>query len=308
MSQDDVKCIGLIVGREQDWPDAFMTAINRCDEGITAEFVKLGGTLMEDVCPYAVIIDRMSHQIPYYRAYVKYAAMHGSYIINDPFVWSADSRFFGTALAQKLGLKCPRTVVLPNKDVESEVGPDGFRNLVYPMDWKGIIDYVGVPAVFKEVRSGGRRLTFRVHSVDELIQRYDESGTRTMMLQQLIEGGEHIHCFVIGREQVLSLRFSREENRYYEDTAVADDAIHQKAIRCARALTRAYGYDINMVEFILGDDDLYTINATNPTPVINRELMTETQFQWLVDKTVELGIARAKRPLPQRLTFHPDSD
>lgn len=307
MSQAESKRVGLIVGRERDWPEAFMATMKARGNGITAEMVKIGGTFMDSVCPYLVIIDRMSQVIPYYRAYVKYAAMHGSYIINDPFVWSADSRFFGTAVANRLGLTSPRTIVLPNKDIETPVIPDSFRNLDYPMDWKGIVDYVGVPAILKEARSGGRRLTFRVHSVDELIQRYDESGTHTMILQEIIPSGEHIHSFVIGQEKALTLRYSLPENRYLEDRKFADDALAQKIFSNSITLTQAYGYDINMIEYILNEDQLYVINSTNPAPVMDRQLMTESQFEWLVQETVSLAIKRINNPLPQRVTFKFDT-
>ncbi len=303
MGQEEIRRIGLIVGREKDWPDAFIAELEERAEGITAEFVKIGGTFMDDTCPYPVIIDRMSQVIPYYRAYVKYASMHGSYIINDPFVWSTDSRFFGTAVANRLGLTSPRTVVLPNKDIETPVIPDSFRNLDYPMDWEGIINYVGVPAILKETRSGGRRWAHRVNSVDELIQRYDESGTRTMILQEIITGGEHIHCFVIGQEKVMPLNYSRQDNCYMEDSSLPDNRLTEQLLSSAAAISRAYGYDINMIEYILHDDQFYVINSTNPAPVIDRQLMTESQFNWAVRETVSLAIKRLQEPLPQRVDF-----
>ena len=303
MGQEENKRVGLIVGRERDWPDAFIAEMEKRGEGITAEFVKIGATFMGDVCPYPVIIDRMSQVIPYYRSYVKYAAMHGSYIINDPFVWSSDSRFFGTAIANRLGLTSPRTVVLPNKDIETPVIPDSFRNLDYPMDWEGIINYVGVPAIFKETRSGGRRWAHRVKSVDELIQRYDESGARTMILQEIIKGGEHIHCFVIGQEKVMPLRYSLQENRYLEDNSFTDNPLFRQILNSATAISQTYGYDINMIEYILSDDQFYVINSTNPAPVMDHQLMTESQFNWAVKETVSLAIKRLREPLPQRVTF-----
>lgn len=230
--------------------------------------------------------------------------MHGSYIINDPFVWSADSRFFGIALANKLGLKSPKTVVLPNKDIATHVVPDSFRNLEYPMDWEGVIDYVGVPAMFKETRSGGRRLSYYVHSVDELIQNYDESGTRTMMIQEIVNDGDHYHSFVIGQEMVLTLRFSRDENRYYDSDSTLNPDLKEHIRKSTIAITQAYGYDINMIEYILQGENLYIINGTNPAPVIDRSLMTDSQFNWMVNETVSLTIKRVLQPLPQRVTFN----
>ncbi|MCA9951042.1 MAG: hypothetical protein KDE48_15430 [Anaerolineales bacterium] len=304
MSQNETKKIGLIIGRETDWPEAFITAVSERAPDIQAELVKIGGTFMDELCEYTVIIDRMSHEVPYYRTYVKFAAMQGTYIINDPFVWSADSRFFGTAMANKLGLKSPRTIALPNKDVDTDVVPDSFRNLVYPMDWEGIIDYVGVPAIFKEAESGGRRLSFRVHSVDELIQRYDESGTRTMILQELIKGGDHIHCYVIGMEKVLILNFLPGENRYLKGaTSTLNQEQQEQITQSSRAISRAYGYDINMIEYLLTDDEIIVINATNPSPLIDRKLLSPLHFDWLINATAELAIDRVQRPLPQRTTF-----
>jgi hypothetical protein len=308
MAETQIKkqVIGLIVGREQDWPNAFMEGLEARDPALSAEFVKLGGTYLDDACPYPVIFDRMSHEIPYYRTYVKYAALNGSYIINNPFVWSADNRFFGTTVANRLGLKSPRTIVLPNKETVTETVPDSFRNLEYPMNWEGITEYIGVPAIFKEIRSGGRRLSFRVHNVDELIQRYDESGTSTMILQEVIQGGEHIHCLVIGEEHALLLQYSPEQNRYMPETNLSDGTKAQ-IVESAIELTKAYGYDINLIEFNHQNGQLITINSTNPSPIIDRKLFSENQFDWTVNATIDLALERLARPKSQKVPFNLES-
>ncbi len=303
MSESDIKRIGLIVGSETDWPDAFMAGIQSKDESIRAELVQLGGTFMDHVPPYSLIMDRMSHEVPYYRAYLKYAALHGCTVINDPFTWSADDKFFGTAITNKLGLTSPRTVVLPNKDIDKELTTDCFRNLVYPMDWHGIIDYVGVPAIFKDMHSGGRMVAYRVHSVDELIDRYDETGLRTMILQEVIESDTHIHCLVIGQRKVLSLNYSLAEDRYLPGTNAEGSFQSRRLADAAMAITRAYGYDINMVEFVVRDERAYVINSTNPVPVIDLELLAREQFDWCVTETVNMALKRVKRPPARRLPF-----
>ena len=303
MSQDESKRIGLIVGREWDWPSAFMDAVNRRETGVTADLVKLGGTFMDEACTYDVIVDRMSHEIPYYRAFLKYAAINNTYVINNPFTWSADSKFFAVVLANRLGLYSPRTVVLPNKHIEIEVVPDSFRNLTYPMDWQAIIDYVGVPAIFKDIHAGGRSPVHRVSNVDELIQRYDESGTRTKILQQVIESNVHIHCFVVGHEKVMALRYSAANGRYLPDIIAGDDPVGQRLSHDALRLTRTYQYDINMVEFVIKDDRVYVINGTNPAPEMDKELMTPEQFEWCVSEMAELALHRARRPPRQHAIF-----
>lgn len=297
------KKIGLIIGQEWEWPEAFMKAVNESETNTTAELVKLGGTFMDEPCEYDVIIDRISHEIPYYRAYLKYAAIQGTYIINNPYTWSADSKFSGTVLVNKLGLKSPRTVVLPNKQVERDVTPGTFRNLEYPMDWQAIIDYVGVPAIFKDNKATGRRGVARVHNVDELIQRYDESSTRTKILQQVIDSDQHVHSFVIGQNKVLSLNYSVKHGRYQQNILESNSQLGQQLAADALRITRAYQYDINMVEFVIKDDVAYVINGTYPAPDIDLTLMTDAQFQWLVAETAALAIERAERPLPQTGIF-----
>lgn len=303
MSKDGTKYIGLIIGSETDWPDAFLAAINNEHEGVQAELVQLGGTFMDHVPPYQLIIDRMSHKVPYYRAYVKHAALNGSTVINDPFTWSADDKFFGTAIANRLGLTCPRTVVLPNKDIADDLTPDCFRNLDYPMNWQGIIDYVGVPAIFKDIHSGGRPVAYRVHNVDELIDRYDETGQRTMILQEVIESDTHIHCLVIGQTSVLTLSYSLAEDKYLPDTGGQESFQSRRLADAALAITRAYGYDINMVEFVVREERAHVINSTNPVPVIDLELLTREQFEWCVAETVKMAIKRVRKPPTRRLPF-----
>lgn len=303
MSRDGVKLIGLIIGREREMPDEVMRLINESGSA-QAELVKLGGTFLEDTVDYDVIIDRMSHEIPYYRTYVKFAAVNGCYVINDPFVWANDTKFLAAAVLRKLGVKTPRTMVLPNKDIAADTVPDSFRNLKYPMDWQAIIDYIGSPAIFKDVRSGGRRFAHRVNNVEELIQRYDESGTRTMILQQVIASDHHYHCLVIGGERTLLMPYSFEEAHYMQPARHLSEAITQQMTDMACTLSRVYGYDINMSEFVLHGDNVYLINATNPSPLIGRDMMTPEQFNWACAEIADLVLRRAEEARPMELPVH----
>src|SRR2546421_11653664 len=45
--------VGLFVGREWSFPPAFIEEVNRRNEGVVAEFVKIGSTRMDEPCPYA---------------------------------------------------------------------------------------------------------------------------------------------------------------------------------------------------------------------------------------------------------------
>src|SRR5438105_4829053 len=63
---------------ENTFPPALVERINSLKvEGVSADFVKLGGVKMADPSGYRVIIDRISQDIPFYRAYLKNAALTG---------------------------------------------------------------------------------------------------------------------------------------------------------------------------------------------------------------------------------------
>src|ERR1700737_3825388 len=110
-----VKKIGIIFGMENTFPPALVEKINSMKvDGVTAEFVKIGGIRMDEPKKYAVIIDRISQDIQFYRAYLKNAALHGTIVVNNPFWWTADDKFFNYALAHKLDVAIPPTVILPH--------------------------------------------------------------------------------------------------------------------------------------------------------------------------------------------------
>src|SRR5919107_12863 len=150
--------IGLLVGREWSFPPAFIREVVQRDEGVIAEFVSLGGTANDEPVDYAVIIDRISHEVPYYRTYLKHAVLQGATVVNNPFMWTADDKLFGAALATSLGIASPKTIVLPNKEYVPGIKHDeSLRNLLYPLDWEAIVDYVGLPCILKDAHGGGWR-------------------------------------------------------------------------------------------------------------------------------------------------------
>src|SRR5260370_2482373 len=102
-------------------------------DGIAAEFVKLGGTRMGERAEYRVIVDRISHEVDYYRGYLKHAELQGTYVINNQFWWAADDKFLNYSLPSKLGIAIPKTVLLPHKTYPPHVdtSPDSLPNSTY---------------------------------------------------------------------------------------------------------------------------------------------------------------------------------
>src|SRR4029078_3570231 len=107
----------------------------------SAELVKLTGTKMGEPSQYRVIVDRISHEVEYFRADPKHALREGPYVTNNPFWCTADDKFFNYAVAQRLGVAVPKTVVLPQKAYPPEIDltAESLHNLGYPIDLESLV-------------------------------------------------------------------------------------------------------------------------------------------------------------------------
>ncbi|HZD10653.1 MAG TPA: hypothetical protein VE553_04860 [Candidatus Binatia bacterium] len=291
--------VGLLVGREWSFPPAFIEEVNRRDEGVVAEFVKLGGTLMDEPCPYAVIIDRISHEVPYYRSYVKNAILQGTTVVNNPFMWTADDKFFEASLATKLGIASPRTVVLPNKEyVPGIVHPDSLRNLEM-VNWDAVLEYVGLPCVLKDAHGGGWKEVYICHSKQELLNSYDQSGLLTMVVQEFIHWDHYVRCMCLGQEKVLPMKYNPSERKYYVEHAHLSPELGDRIVTDSLKLVQALGYDMNTVEWAVHDDVPYAIDFMNPAPDMDIYSLTPHYFEWVVNAMADMAIQMARHPRPQ---------
>lgn len=292
--------IGLIVGREWSFPPAFIDEVNRRDQGVVAEFVKLGGTRMDEPVPYAVIVDRISHEVPYYRTYLKHAALRGTTVVNNPFMWTADDKFFEAGLATELGVASPKTVVLPNKDyIPGIVHDESLRNLIFPLDWGAILDYIGIPCVLKDAHGGGWKQVHICYSLEELFQHYNNSGLLTMVLQEFIEWDHYVRCLCLGQEEILPMKYNPKERKYYVEHEHLSPELGRRVVEDSLKLVRALGYDMNTVEWAIRDGIPYAIDFMNPAPDMDIYSLTPFYFDWAVKHMADMAIRLAKEPPSQ---------
>ncbi|HEY0305030.1 MAG TPA: hypothetical protein VGC44_08650 [Longimicrobiales bacterium] len=292
--------IGLLVGREWSFPPAFIEEVNKRDQGVTAEFVRLGGTRMDEVVPYALIIDRISHEVPYYRSYLKHAVLTGTHVVNNPFMWTADDKFFGASLITKLGVASPRTVVLPNKEYVPGIKHDeSLRNLVYPMPWEEIAEYVGMPCILKDAHGGGWKDVYVCNTLDELIAHYNESGRLTMVVQEFIKWDHFVRCLCIGQEEILPIKYDPKERKYHVEHDHLSPELGARVVDDARKIVRALGYDMNSIEFAIRDGIPYAIDFMNPAPDMDVNSLTPHYFEWVVNAMADMAIRLAKKPRRQ---------
>ena len=289
--------VGLLCGREFSFPPAFIRAVNERGKkaGVTAEMVSLGGTKMGEPARYRVIVDRISHEVEYYRAFLKHAVLSGTYVINNPFWWTADDKFFNYAVASKLGVAIPKTVVLPQKAYPPDIDltAESLKNLEYPIDWDGLLDYVGRPAILKPYSGGGWKHVYKVHDRDELLAAYDRTAPYCMTLQEFIDFEQYVRCFTFGKTDITPVHYDPRERRYIVDHKYLTPEVGDRIVKDAQTINEALGYEMNTIEFAVKDGVPYAIDFLNPAPDFERDRITQHYFDLVLDKMSALVVDRA---------------
>jgi len=296
-----MKRVGILTGREQTFPAAIIESINTRSGGdVIAEMMTIGGIRLDEPKRYDIVIDRISHEVPFYRATLKRLALEGTYVINNPFWWSADDKFFNFSLAAKIGIAIPRTVLLPQKDYIKDITSDSLRNLQFPLDWNAIVEYVGFPAFLKPFDGGGWKNVSKIHSLEQLLEEYNQSGTLCMTLQEGIEFEQFVRCYCVGQENVLIMPYDPSKPylsgmQYVDVENYLTPKLHGRVSRDVKTICRALGYDLNTVEFAIKDEIPYAIDFMNPAPDAELASVGEKNHRWIVDSMTEFILAKLKK-------------
>lgn len=302
-----MKKIGILFGMEDTFPQAFIDRVNSKNEkGIIAEAVSIDKVVQNKDGEYAVIIDRISQDVPFYRAYLKNAALTGTNVINNPFWWSADDKFFNNSLADTLGVPLPNTVILPSVEHPTDTTSKSFRNLKYPMDWDGIFDYIGFPAYMKPYAGGGWKNVYRLESKEEFWEKHRETGQLVMMLQEEIVFTEYFRVYCLGGKDVHIMQYEPRNPhhlRYVIDGPPVSKELLKTVKEYTLRLCKGLGYDFNTVEFAVRDGIPYAIDFGNPAPDAELTSVGAENFEWVVEHAAKMAIAAAKKQKPGKMNL-----
>jgi hypothetical protein len=295
-----MKKIGIVYGMEESFPPALVDRINsRGVEGVVAESLLTDGVRMAEPSGYALIIDRISHDIPFYRSMLKNAVLTGTKVVNNPFWWSADDKFFNYALAAKLGVAVPPTVLLPEKEHPPGTTSRSMRNLKFPLDWDGIFEYVGFPAFLKPHDGGGWKHVYKVDNPQEFFEAYHQTGDLCMTLQGAVDFDEYYRCYVVNQEKVHVMRYDPKQPhhlRYVPGNPPPSPEMHERLVRDCLTLCRALGYDLNTVEFACEKGVPYAIDFMNPAPDAGLESVGPENFEWILNAVADMAIQKVQEP------------
>ncbi|TAG12812.1 MAG: hypothetical protein EAZ13_03180 [Sphingobacteriia bacterium] len=292
-----MKKIGILFGQERSFPTAFVERINSKNiPGIMAEPVKIDKVIQGVSSGYAVILDRISQDVPFYRAFLKNAALCGTAVINNPFWWSADEKFFNNCLSTKIDVPVPKTVILPSKDLPVDTSEVSFSNLAYPLDWEGICDYVGFPAYMKPFAGGGWKNVYKLTDMADFFQKHAETKELVMMLQEEIIFEEYYRCYCIGGKHVKIMSYEPRNPhhlRYVADFKPSEERLKLMTDIVLR-INKYLGYDFNTVELALKDGVPYAIDFCNPAPDADLKSVGQENFDWVVETAANFAIEKAQ--------------
>ncbi|MFN4315141.1 MAG: RimK family alpha-L-glutamate ligase [Chitinophagaceae bacterium] len=291
-----MKKIGILHGKERSFPEAFVARVNSKQvPGIVAEPVRIDKAMQGEFSGYSVIIDRISQDVPFYRTWLKNAAVTGTAVINNPFWWSADDKYFNNCLMTKIGVPVPKTAILPSRDLPDDTSDESFANLAYPLDWENIFRYVGFPAYMKPFAGGGWKHVYKLRNAEEFFQKHSETGQLVMLLQEEIVFTEYYRCYCIGGKYVRIMPYEPRNPhhlRYVADFK-PDEARLQQMTDIVLRINQYLGYDFNTVELAVRDGVPYAIDFCNPAPDAERTSVGEENFEWVVETAANYAIERA---------------
>lgn len=291
-----MKKIGILRGQEDTFPVTLVEKINSMDENVVAELVEIGGVKMDEPKKYDVILDRISQDVPFYRAFLKVASLQGTQIINNPFWYSADDKNFGYALANKLGVPTPKTVLLPHNQHPVDTNEKSFRNLMYPLNWEEIFDYIGFPAFMKPYSGGGWKDVYKVNNPSEFFQSYNQTHTLCMMLQEEIDFTHYYRCYCVGKKYIHIMEYDPRQPhhlRYVQNPEEIPAELKAEIEAHCLTICNALGYDFNTLEFAVRNGVPYAIDFTNPAPDADLYSVGQENFDWIVEHAAKFLIERA---------------
>lgn len=332
-----VKKIGVVHGREDNFPNALYEAVARKTKGeIIAEPMRIGAEPLRKKWDYDVILDRISHDYPYYRYILKSAAAEGAYVIPNPFQWSADDKLLGFNIADQLGIPIPKTVILPVAGSTNlyDITAKSLRNLRWMNsdDWKReVFDFVGFPGWLKPASGGGWLAVRKIHDEKEFWYNYNHavhhdedkmmvfeadrpdheasaairrwlSRTLIFLYQADIAYQKFARCWYIGGEVIVA-RFvppdrvaGQRLGKYEHAPEFFGEKLLADLTRYVRLLNEALGYEINTVEFVIKDDVPYAIDFLNFSCDMDKGSVGDYFADLAIDKAADYLIACVNDP------------
>ncbi|GAB2677304.1 ATP-grasp domain-containing protein [Kribbella swartbergensis] len=293
--------IGLLLGAEEDWPQAFEALLQRVGpvtlDGSEHEFGSRRLTIepfdLTDPVRVGLVIDRLAYWYYHPREWLKKAAlMNGTYLLNSPFTFQSMEKHSAYCAMLRLGLKIPRTVLVPYKNPVDNVRW-AYTSAKYnkPFDLDAIAEDLGYPLYMKPFDGGGWRGVSRIDNKDDLHRAYDQSGEMLMHLQATIEYDKFARALSIGAETMV-MDFRPDEpmhNRYAVSHDFLSPSAGHQAVAISRIVNAFFGWEFNSCEMLVKGDSVHPIDYANACPDVAVTSL-HYYFPWALSALVKWSV------------------
>ncbi len=244
-----------------------------------------------------LIIDGISSCNPFYRAAMRQAELQGVKVINSPSAVSVFDNYYAIGMAGELGIDVPFTTILPPFKWKSSVRSSEYFCPKTEPDWQKVTLTTGLPAVMKPV-CPTKGIVSIAQTPGQLIRLYEKTGYELMMLQEFIDYNEYVKVFVAGEKtriakydpgaKITAAQIYPPEQPDINENLAA--LISEKSL----VLCRRLGFDFNIIEWAIKESIPYIIDMCNYSPDIDKKVVGQENYIWIIDSLSELILKYAK--------------
>ncbi len=186
--------------------------------------------------------------------------------------------------------------MLPSNEHPPDTTDKSLRNLVYPLDWDEIFDYVGFPAFLKPFAGGGWKNVYRLDNPRRVLPRLqrDRPARHDAAGRDRLQGVLPLLLHRPATSASCSTTRGSRPRRYVRGGPPIQAALYAQVEDDCLTLNRALGYDFNTVEFAVRDGVPYAIDFCNPAPDADVKSVGEDNFEWVVENAANMAIRRAQ--------------
>ena len=256
--------IGLLLGAEEDWPQAFEAILRRVGpvtdasgvvHDVESERLTIEPFELTDPVRPGLVIDRLAYWYYHPREWLKKAAlMDGTYLLNSPFTFQSMEKHSAYCAMVRLGLKIPRTVLVPYKNpVDNTRWAYTAAKYNQSFDLDTIAADLGYPLYMKPFDGGGWRGVSRINNQDDLHKAYDESGEMLMHLQATVDYDKFARALSIGPETMV-MDFRPDEpmhNRYAVSHGFLSPKAGSECAAISKIINAFFGWEFNSAEMLV---------------------------------------------------------
>jgi hypothetical protein len=289
--------IGLLLGTEEDWPQAFEAILRRLGpvDGHTfeTERITIEPFSLRDRPRYDLVIDRLAYWYYVPREWLKKVAlMDNVYLLNSPFTFQSMEKHAAYCAMIRLGLKVPETVLVPFKNpVDNARYAYTAARYNRPFDLDAIAQQVGYPLFMKPYDGGAWRGVSRIRNPAELHAAYDASGEMLMHLQRAVDYDVFARSLSIGAETMV-MRFQPDQpmhQRYSVEHSFLTPEIGSEVTTIGKLVNAFFRWEFNSCETLVKDGEVYPIDYANACPDVSLTSL-HYYFPWAMKALVKWSI------------------